>query len=144
MRKAGGGAIVNISSGAGFTATFGLAAYVSSKWAVRGLTKTAALELGHDNIRVNSIHPGAIRTPLLADHAPDAAAMAATMEGAGVGLSAIPRVAEPEEITRLVLFVASDDASFSTGSEFIADGGLLLGPVPASRPRAEAAAMPIP
>jgi len=144
MRKAGGGAIVNISSGAGFTATFGLAAYVSSKWAVRGLTKTAALELGHDNIRVNSIHPGAIRTPILADHAPDAAAMAATMAGAGVGLSAIPRIAEPEEITRLVLFVASDDASFSTGSEFIADGGLLLGPVPASRPRAEAAAMPIP
>jgi 3alpha(or 20beta)-hydroxysteroid dehydrogenase len=144
MRKAGGGAIVNISSGAGFTATFGLAAYVSSKWAVRGLTKTAALELGHDNIRVNSIHPGAIRTPLLADHAPDAEAMAATMEGAGVGLSAIPRVAEPEEITRLVLFVASDDASFSTGSEFIADGGLLLGPVPASKPRAEAAAIQIP
>ena len=130
MRKAGGGAIVNISSGAGFTATFGLAAYVASKWGVRGLTKTAALELGRYNIRVNSIHPGAIRTPILADHAPDAAAMAATMAGAGVGLSAIPRIAEPEEITRLVLFVASDDASFSTGSEFIADGGLLLGPVP--------------
>ena len=130
MRKAGGGSIVNISSGAGFTATFGLAAYVASKWAVRGLTKTAALELGHDNIRVNSVHPGAIRTPILAPDAPDAAAMAATMAGAGVGLSAIPRVAEPEEITRLVLFVASDDASFSTGSEFIADGGLLLGPVP--------------
>jgi 3alpha(or 20beta)-hydroxysteroid dehydrogenase len=139
MRKAGGGAIVNISSGAGFTATFGLAAYVSSKWAVRGLTKTAALELGRDNIRVNSIHPGAIRTPILAEHAPDAAAMAATMAGAGVGLSAIPRIAEPEEITRLVLFVASDDASFSTGSEFIADGGLLLGPVP-QHERAEPAA----
>src|SRR2546425_3468586 len=130
MRKAGGGAIVNISSGAGFTATFGLAAYVSSKWGVRGLTKTAALELGRYNIRVNSVHPGAIRTPILADHAPDAAAMAATMVGAGVGLSAIPRIAEPEEITRLVLFVASDEASFSTGSEFIADGGLLLGPGP--------------
>lgn len=130
MRKAGGGAIVNISSGAGFTATFGLAAYVSSKWGVRGLTKTAALELGRYNIRVNSIHPGAIRTPILADHAPDAAAMAATMAGAGVGLSAIPRIAEPEEITQMVLFVASDEASFSTGSEFIADGGLLLGPVP--------------
>ena len=137
MRNAGGGAIVNISSGAGFTASFGLAAYVSSKWAVRGLTKTAALELGRDNIRVNSIHPGAIRTPILAEHAPDAAAMAATMAGAGVGLSAIPRIAEPEEITRLVLFVASDDASFSTGSEFIADGGLLLGPVPQQQ-RAEA------
>lgn len=56
--------------------------------------------------------------------------MASTMAEAGVGLSAIPRVADPDEITRLVLFVASDEASFSTGSEFIADGGLLLGPVP--------------
>jgi 3alpha(or 20beta)-hydroxysteroid dehydrogenase len=130
MRTAGGGAIVNISSGAGFTATFGLAAYVASKWAVRGLTKTAALELGRDNIRVNSIHPGAVRTPILAAQAPDAEPMAATMAGAGVGLSAIPRIADPEEITRLVLFVASEEASFSTGSEFIADGGLLLGPVP--------------
>jgi 3alpha(or 20beta)-hydroxysteroid dehydrogenase len=130
MRKAGGGAIVNISSGAGFTATFGLAAYVASKWGVRGLTKTAALELGRDNIRVNSIHPGAIRTPMLAAHASDAGPMAATMAGAGVESSAIPRIAEPDEITRLVLFVASEEASFSTGSEFVADGGLLLGPVP--------------
>jgi 3alpha(or 20beta)-hydroxysteroid dehydrogenase len=124
MRKAGGGAIVNISSGAGF------AAYVASKWGVRGLTKTAALELGRDSIRVNSVHPGAIRTPMLAAHAPDTDSMSATMAGAGVGTSAIPRIADPEEITRLVLFVASEEASFSTGSEFIADGGLLLGPVP--------------
>jgi 3alpha(or 20beta)-hydroxysteroid dehydrogenase len=130
MRKAGGGAIVNISSGAGFTATSGLAAYVASKWGVRGLTKTAALELGHDNIRVNSVHPGAVRTPILTAQAPDAGPMAATMAGAGVERSAIPRIADPEEITRLVLFVASEEASFSTGSEFIADGGLLLGPVP--------------
>jgi 3alpha(or 20beta)-hydroxysteroid dehydrogenase len=57
MRKAGGGAIVNISSGAGMTGTFGAGAYVASKWGVRGMTKTAVLELGHDNIRVNSIHP---------------------------------------------------------------------------------------
>jgi 3alpha(or 20beta)-hydroxysteroid dehydrogenase len=130
MRKAGGGAIVNISSGAGFTATFGLAAYVASKWGVRGLTKTAALELGRDNIRVNSVHPGAIRTPMLATHAPDTDSMSATMAGVGVGTSAIPRIGDLDEITRLVLFVASDEASFSTGSEFIADGGLLLGPVP--------------
>jgi 3alpha(or 20beta)-hydroxysteroid dehydrogenase len=130
MRKAGGGAIVNISSGAAMGGTFGAGAYVASKWGLRGLTKTAALELGHDNIRVNSIHPGAIRTPLLAARAPDAAAIEATMAAHGVGLSAIPRIAEPDEITRLVLFVASDEASFSTGSEFIADGGLRLGPVP--------------
>ncbi len=127
MRKAGGGAIVNISSGAGFTGTAGVAAYVAGKWGLRGLTKTAALELGRDNIRVNSIHPGAIRTPILDDHAPDAGAMAATMAEMGVQSTAIRRVAEPDEITRMVLFVASDDASFSTGSEFIADGGLLLG-----------------
>src|SRR5882762_6882212 len=138
MRKAGGGAIVNVSSGAGFTATSGLAAYVASKWGVRGLTKTAALELGHDNIRVNSVHPGAVRTPILTAQAPDAGPTAATMAGAGVETSAIPRIADPEEITRLVLFVASDEASFSTGSEFIADGGLLLGPVP-QHERAEAA-----
>jgi 3alpha(or 20beta)-hydroxysteroid dehydrogenase len=124
MRKAGGGAIVNISSGAGMSGAFGLGAYVASKWGVRGLTKTAALELARDKIRVNSIHPGATRTTMAAQ--PDVEAlMAASVRGL-----AIPRIAEAEELTRLVLFVASDEASFSTGSEFIADGGALLGPVP--------------
>jgi 3alpha(or 20beta)-hydroxysteroid dehydrogenase len=130
MRKAGGGAIVNISSGAGFTATFGTAAYVASKWGVRGLTKTAALELARSNIRVNSVHPGGVRTPMLATEAPNGNPTAATRAEAGVQTSAIPRIADPEEITRMVLFVASEEASFSTGSEFIADGGMLLGPVP--------------
>ena len=124
MRKAGGGAIVNISSGAGMSGAFGLGAYVASKWGVRGLTKTAALELARDKIRVNSIHPGATRTTMAAQ--PDVEAVMA----ASVKDLAIPRIAEPEELTRLVLFVASDEASFSTGSEFIADGGALLGPVP--------------
>ena len=124
MRKAGGGAIVNISSGAGMSGAFGLGAYVASKWGVRGLTKTAALELARDKIRVNSIHPGATRTTMAAQ--PDVEAVMA----ASVKNLAIPRIAEPEELTRLVLFVASDEASFSTGSEFIADGGALLGPVP--------------
>jgi len=129
MRKAGGGAIVNTSAGAGMTGAFGVGAYVASKWGVRGMTKTAALELARDNIRVNSIHPGNVLTPMLGGS--DAAEV-----GAGaVRDLAIPRVAEPEEITRLVLFVASDEASFSTGSEFIADGGQLLGPVPDSSPR---------
>src|SRR5258705_3484454 len=124
MRKARGRAIVNMSAAAGMTAQFGLASYVASKWGLRGLTKTAALELASDKIRVNSIHPGAIGTPMVAG--PDTAGLAA----AAVRGLAIPRIAEPEEITRLVLFVASDEASFSTGSEFIADGGHLLGPVP--------------
>jgi 3alpha(or 20beta)-hydroxysteroid dehydrogenase len=124
MRKAGGGAIVNISSGAGMSGALGLGAYVASKWGVRGLTKTAALELARDKIRVNSIHPGATRTTMAAQ--PDVEAVMA----ASVKNLAIPRIAEPEELTRLVLFVASDEASFSTGSEFIADGGALLGPVP--------------
>jgi 3alpha(or 20beta)-hydroxysteroid dehydrogenase len=126
MRRSGGGAIVNTSAGAGMTAAFGLSAYVASKWAVRGLTKTAALELARDNIRVNSIHPGNVLTPMVGGSAAAAA-------GAGaVRNLAIPRIAESEEITRMVLFVASDEASFSTGSEFIADGGQLLGPVPDS------------
>jgi 3alpha(or 20beta)-hydroxysteroid dehydrogenase len=131
MRKAGSGAIVNTSAGAGMTATSGVGAYAASKWAVRGMTKTAALELARDNIRVNSIHPGSVLTPMVGGS--EAAAV-----GAGaVRDLAIPRVAEPEEITQLVLFVASDAASFSTGSEFIADGGQLLGPVP-HQERAEA------
>jgi len=97
---------------------------VASKWGVRGLTKTAALELARDKIRVNSIHPGATRTTMAAQ--PDVEAVMA----ASVKNLAIPRIGEPEELTRLVLFVASDEASFSTGSEFIADGVALLGPLP--------------
>ena len=128
MRKAGGGAIVNISSGAGMSGAFGLGAYVASKWGVRGLTKTAALELARDKIRVNSIHPGATRTTMAAQPDVEAGRVASVR-----GL-AIPRIAESEELTRLVLFVASDAASFSTGSEFIADGGSLLGPVPDANP----------
>ena len=123
MRKAGGGAIVNVLAAAGMGAQFGLASYVASKWGGRGLTKTAALELARDNIRVNSVHPGGVHTPMTAG--PDDTALAA-----GAKSLAIPRFAESEEITRMVLFVASDEASFSTGSEFVADGGYLLGPVP--------------
>ena len=87
--------------------------------------------LAPDMIRVNTVHPGPVRTSILVG--PAGAIAAAIVRG-----SAIPRMAEPDEITRLVLFVASDEASFSTGSEFIADGGVLLGPA-LQYERAEAA-----
>jgi 3alpha(or 20beta)-hydroxysteroid dehydrogenase len=88
----------------------------------------------HSSLTKESTMTITLETPILADHAPDATAMAATIAGAEVGLPAIPRIAEPEEITRLVVFVASDEASFSNGSEFIADGGLLLVPVAELQP----------
>ncbi len=117
-----GGAIVSISSTGGMNGLFGLGAYSASKWAVRGLTKTAALEFARDDIRGNSIRPGSVRTPMVVG------AVAVGFEEATREDRAIPRPAEPDEITRLVLFVASDEASFFTGSEFIVAASL-LGPV---------------
>ncbi len=122
MREAGGGSIVNISSNAGLEGVEGVVAYVATKWAVRGMTKTAAIELGRYGIRVNSVHPGGVDTPMLSGD-----------ELAGVDLDAafasqpIARIGRPEEIARLVLFLASDEASYCTGSEFTADGGRMAG-----------------
>lgn len=117
MKKRGGGVIVNISSTAGMMGYGQIGAYVASKWAVRGMTKTAAVETGRDNIRVVSVHPGPIATPMTA--------------GLGAEVAAdqpIPRMGTTEEVTKLVLFLAGD-ATYSTGSEFVIDGGALLGPV---------------
>ncbi|MDT5351126.1 MAG: 3alpha(or 20beta)-hydroxysteroid dehydrogenase [Mycobacterium sp.] len=124
MRRAGGGAIVNISSVGGFMATAGHSGYCASKWGVRALTKAAALELGRDNIRVNSVHPGTTNTAM---HASAASPVAGQPKPDLYRQLAIPRVAEPDEVTRMVMFVASKEASYSTGSEFIVDGGYLLG-----------------
>ncbi|UED82766.1 SDR family oxidoreductase [Streptomyces profundus] len=126
LRKGGGGTIVNIASTMAHVGTAYYAPYTASKWAVRGLTKTAALELGRDNIRVNSLHPGVVSTPLINEPAiPGQPAIADLYSPEPF---AIPRLAEPSEITRLLLFITSPDASFATGSEFVLDGGLLLGP----------------
>lgn len=122
MRKGGGGSIVNVSSIAGLHVTPNMAAYGASKWSLRSLTRTAAYELARDNIRVNAVHPGIIDTPLAYDQTTGA-------ELVPTGGFAIPRMASAEEIARYVLFAASDDAAFSTGSEFVADGGYALGPI---------------
>ncbi|GAA2120292.1 SDR family NAD(P)-dependent oxidoreductase [Actinomadura napierensis] len=127
MRRRRGGSIVNINSTAGIGAAAGLAAYGTSKWGVRGLTRIAAKELGRENIRVNGVHPGIIETPLAYDPA--------TGElNVGVADQPLPRLADVDEISNLVLFAASDEAGYATGSEFVADGGYLLGPVPTPTP----------
>lgn len=123
MQSLGGGAIVNIASLASFRASAGTMAYTAAKFAVRGMTKVAAIELGRWGIRVNSLHPGAMRTEM-------ATAMAATQ---GFDLDAhfsrlpIGRIAEPDDIARAALFLASDDSAICTGTEFVADGGELAG-----------------
>jgi 3alpha(or 20beta)-hydroxysteroid dehydrogenase len=122
MRASGGGSIINISSNAGMQGVQGVVGYVASKWAVRGMTKTAALELGRYGIRVNSVHPGAVDTPMIAT--PEFEAV--DRDGLYRSLP-IARMARPEEIARLVLFLASDESSYSTGAEFLADGGISAG-----------------
>jgi 3alpha(or 20beta)-hydroxysteroid dehydrogenase len=118
MKKAGGGSIVNIASAAAMLGYTGLPGYIASKWGVRGLTKAAALELARDKIRVNSVHPGIIKTPL-------------SMSGPAPAANVNPmrRAGEPSEVGNLVVFLASDESSFSTGSEFIIDGGQTAGAV---------------
>lgn len=116
MQKAGGGSIINISSINGIVG--GAVGYTDTKFAVRGMTKAAAMECSHYGIRVNSVHPGVIETPMVTE----GDAVEAIKEFA----KHIPlkRMAQPEEVTNLVLFLASDESSYSTGSEFIVDGGL--------------------
>jgi 3alpha(or 20beta)-hydroxysteroid dehydrogenase len=123
MTKAGGGSIINISSTEGFTGAAGLSAYSASKFAIRGMTKAAAQELGHLGIRVNSVHPGGVLTRMVLDQASNG------HDGDRyLGNLPLARFAEPAEISRLVAYLASDESSYSTGSEFVADGGLLSGP----------------
>ena len=120
MTRAGGGAIVVTSSALGMMGSPMLSAYVASKWALRGLTQTAALELARDGIRVNSVHPGYVRTPMN-DNIPED----------NTRDFPVPRFAEPEEISAVVLFLASDEASFVTGAEYQVDGGATSGVVAA-------------
>ena len=119
MVQAESGSIVNISSVAGLQGAAGTMAYAASKWAVRGMTKVAAKEVAPFGVRVNSVHPGIIDTPMMSE---------ATVEGAMLErvVRAIPmgQVAQADDVANLVLYLASDESRYSTGSEFVVDGGM--------------------
>jgi 3alpha(or 20beta)-hydroxysteroid dehydrogenase len=112
MKAAKHGSIINISSVEGLRGSAGLHGYVASKFAVRGLTKSVAVELGRHNVRVNSVHPGFIVTPMT--------------EQLDFASQQVPlgRPAQPEEVSALVVFLASEESAYSTGAEFVVDGGM--------------------
>jgi len=122
MIARGKGAIVNISSVDGMKGANGLAAYASSKWGVRGLTKVAAMELGHLGIRVNSVHPGGVDTAMTNFEG-------VSRDKVSERFRNIPlqRVGAPEEVARASLFLASDEASYMVGAEIVVDGGMTTG-----------------
>jgi len=122
LRRAGGGSIVNISSIAGLRGVAGMSAYCASKFAIRGMTKAAALEVGHDGIRVNSVHPGTIDTPMVSG--PE---FANVDKAAYFRKQPVPRIGTSEEVASLVVYLISDESAFATGSEFVIDGGVMAG-----------------
>ncbi len=133
MTAAGGGSIVNISSIDGMTAAPRVLSYVASKWAVRGMTKAAAMELAHLGIRVNSVHPGYVVTDLALPDGVDRSLVAPMIEEHAERSAPMRRTGRPAEIAAMVLFLASDESSYATGAEFVVDGGMTAGyPSPGS------------
>jgi len=122
MIARGRGAIVNISSVDGMKGANGLAAYASSKWGVRGLTKVAAMELGHLGIRVNSVHPGGVDTAMT-----NYEGLARETVNERFRNIPLQRVGTPEEVARATLFLASDESSYMAGAEIVVDGGMITG-----------------
>jgi 3alpha(or 20beta)-hydroxysteroid dehydrogenase len=118
MRRAGGGSIVNVASIAALAGTSAFA-YCASKWAVRGMTKSAALTLAADGIRVNCVHPGVVRTPMIeGERTPAGRLLLEDLEAIPLG-----RVGDPADVSQLVLYLVSDESDFITGADHIIDGG---------------------
>ncbi|WP_454041715.1 SDR family NAD(P)-dependent oxidoreductase [Cellulosimicrobium sp. Marseille-Q8652] len=115
LRAAGGGSIVNVSSVEGMRGSPGLHGYVASKFGVRGLTKSLAVELGPENIRVNSVHPGFVLTPMTERLDPESPHIP------------LGRPALPEDVAGAVVYLASDESSYTTGTELVVDGGMIAG-----------------
>ena len=124
LRSAGGGAVINISSIHAFATSTGVAPYAAAKGGILALTRTMALDLAPDNIRVISIHPGATNTPMLQQHAQREGKSLAEL-GFPTSDNAIGRIAEPEEVADVIAFALSRGASFITGSSITPDGGIL-------------------
>lgn len=124
MKRAGAGSIINMSSASGLIGKPYVLAYTAAKFAVRGMTKVAAIEFGPFNIRVNSVHPGIIRTAMVVD--PDDPTPGSLHPIIQDILKTLParRVGEPTEIAHMVLSLATDEMRYATGAEFIVDGGL--------------------
>lgn len=122
MREAGGGSIVNISSVDGLRGCNGLTIYTASKWALRGLTKSLAYEFGRSGVRVNSVHPGGVDTPM-----GNAAGLPREQLNATFVRVPLGRIGQPEEIANASLFLASDESSYITGAELAVDGGWSAG-----------------
>jgi 3alpha(or 20beta)-hydroxysteroid dehydrogenase len=124
LKTSGNASVINTSSIDGIAGVLGMSSYAATKFAVTGITKSTAIELGAYGIRVNSIHPGVIATPMVRD------APAATQRRLEVLMARqpIPRAGTAAEIAKLALFLASDDSSYCTGAEFVIDGGHLAGP----------------
>jgi meso-butanediol dehydrogenase / (S,S)-butanediol dehydrogenase / diacetyl reductase len=129
MKKRGGGSIINLASVQGYACQRGVAAYATSKGAIHSLTRALALDHAADNIRVNSISPGSIRTPMLARSAANFAPDLPTEEAFARFGAAHPlmRIGTPEEVAELAAFLVSDKAGFCTGGDYLVDGGLLAG-----------------
>ncbi len=130
MRDAGGGSIINQSSTSGLEGMAGVISYSASKFAVRGMTKTAAIELGRFGIRVNAVCPGGINTQMGNPFAQEGQELERNYE-----MNPIPRIGRPEEVAGLMVFLASDESSFCTGADFVVDGGYTIGKNPMYAPK---------